>query len=156
MRQYVIGICKHIATLGPVGYLPIQGTLGTLCALPLLFGFRKLQTWLGVLDEGVLLVAAIFLVVWIINQALKRIHTHDPDEIILDEVVGFMVTMAFFPLTFQTLFWGFFYFRLFDIVKPLGIQSLENIGGGWGIVLDDLAAAMFARFAMAITFRLLL
>lgn len=156
MKKYVSWLCAHIATLGPVGYLPAPGTMGTLCALPLLVGLRNLQACLGYIDEGFLVVGSIFLAVWIINQALERIDGHDPSEIVLDEVIGFVVTMMFFPLNIYYLVLGFFYFRLVDITKPFGIHGLERIRGGWGIVLDDLAAALVARIALHVTFRFFL
>lgn len=156
MKHFTSWLCRHIATLGPVGYLPAPGTMGTLCALPVLVGLRKIQLYVGYIDEALLVVGCIFLAVWIIDRALERIGGHDPSEIVLDEVVGFIVTMMFFPLNVYHLVLGFFYFRLFDIAKPFGIQGLERIRGGWGIVLDDLAAALIARLALHITFKFFL
>ena len=156
MKNLTSWLCAYVATLGPVGYLPAPGTMGTLCALPLLGGLRKLQMHMGYIDESLLVVGSIFLAVWVIDQALEQIGAHDPSEIVLDEVVGFIVTMMFFPLKVPVLVIGFFYFRLFDIIKPFGIQGLESIRGGWGIVLDDLAAALVARLALHITLKFFL
>jgi phosphatidylglycerophosphatase A len=152
MKKSISWLCSQIATLGPVGYLPAPGTMGTLCALPVVVGLRKVQAYLGYFSGGLLALGCVLLAVWIINRALERIDGHDPSEIVLDEVVGFIVTMIFFPLNIYYLTLGFLYFRFFDIVKPLGIQHLERIGGAWGIVLDDVVAAFLAQLALVFTF----
>jgi phosphatidylglycerophosphatase A len=154
--KYISWLCRYIATLGPVGYLPMPGTMGTLCAIPLVIGLRKIQATLGFFDEAILVGLCVFVTVWIIDQALNYIDGYDPSEVVLDEVIGFVVTMMFFPLQIKYIILGFIYFRFFDITKPLGINSLQRIHGGWGIVLDDLAAALVARLALHITFTFLL
>lgn len=151
MKKIISLICSVIATLGPVGYLPMPGTMGTLCTLPLLVGLRRLQEWIGFIDEGIFVLLCVFAAVWVIDKALMHIDGYDPSEIVLDEVIGFIVTMIFFPLNVYTVIFGFLYFRFFDIVKPLGIYNLQHIPGSWGIVLDDLAAAVFARMALHVT-----
>jgi phosphatidylglycerophosphatase A len=72
---------------------------------------------------------------------------------VIDEMVGFLITLLWLPLNFLTLCLGFFLFRLFDIVKPPPISTVEKrLHGGWGIVLDDVLAGIFAN----VTLRLLL
>lgn len=157
ISKIIAWLCTQIATLGPIGYLPAPGTMGTLCAIPLLVWLRRIETYIPRIDEGVILALLIFVSVWIINRALVRFDEVDPSEIILDEVMGFFVTMLFMPMGVLALVLGFVYFRFFDIFKPFYfIQRLETIGGGWGIMLDDLAAALCARICMDLTFLLLL
>ena len=153
MKSIETKICKFIVTLGPVGSLPAPGTMGTLCALPLLLGVRHLRAMSGFLDEGVIVGILVFAVVWLIDKALVEFDNddNDPSEIVIDEVIGFFVTMLFLPLNIVTVVLAFIYFRFFDIVKPFGIERLENIEGGWGIVLDDIAAAIYARIFLDIT-----
>lgn len=68
----------------------------------------------------------------------------DPNEVVVDEVAGASISLLFYPFRFsiEGIILLFFLFRFFDIVKPFGIRKLENIKGGFGIVLDDLAAGI--------------
>lgn len=66
----------------------------------------------------------------------------DPKRVVIDEWVGVWVTVAFLPTTWAWLLAGFLLFRLLDILKPLGIRKLEKIHGGFGIMLDDIAAGV--------------
>ena len=150
-KKILTWCCKQIATLGPVGYLPAAGTFGTLCAVPLLVGLRYLETYVRYIDEGMIVGFLIVLSVWIVNKALICFAEQDPSEIVLDEVMGFFVVMLFMPLQPLVLVMGFAYFRFFDILKPFGIERFERIGGGWGVVLDDITAAVFARMLLEVT-----
>jgi len=72
----------------------------------------------------------------------------DPQFVVIDEVLGQWLTFLFVPLTWKTLLAGFILFRGFDIVKPPPIRQLEKLPGGTGIVLDDVAAGVFALAVM--------
>lgn len=147
-------ICKYIATLGPVGYLPAPGTMGTLCAFPLVYFFAYLSWRLPVyFDVGFVVALFILASIWIIGQALPLMHEDDPSEIVLDEVVGFVLTLYMMPLNWVSLIFGFTLFRFFDIIKPFGITYIERIRGAFGIVCDDIAAAVMARLALALVFK---
>ena len=150
-------ICRHVATLGPIGYLPMPGTCGSLCAVPLFYFVRQVacSTWWFNERWFVLLFAAAAW--WIINRALRTYewHEHDPQEIVLDEVAGFCVVMVGQPWSLVTVALGFLYFRFFDIVKPLGLGSLERLPGALGVLGDDLAAGLLAHLALSWTLGLL-
>src|SRR5471030_970826 len=114
--KIITWICSHIATLGPIGYLPAPGTMGTLCAIPLLVGLRYCEGFVPFLDEGVIVAFLVCGSVWIINKALIRfneieVDVHDPAEIILDEIIGFFVVMLFMPLRLNVILVGFVFFR---------------------------------------------
>lgn len=151
MTMIISRVCRFVATLGPVGYLPIPGTMGTLCAIPLFILMRDYLGRLPFFDERLFVALFLLAAVWVINRALVGMHEHDPSEIVLDEVLGFFVLMMDERLSVPLIVIGFLYFRFFDIVKPLGIDRLESIGGGWGIVLDDVLAAIYARILLDIT-----
>lgn len=154
--SFIALVCKCIATLGPIGYLPAPGTMGTLCAFPVVIGFRWLALRLpSFIDQGILLALCIGLSVWIVSVALPLFHESDPSEIVLDEVAGFVFTLYLFPLTPQIVCMAFVLFRFFDIVKPLGITCIESISGVWGIMLDDLAAALMARIVLSIILKIM-
>ncbi len=86
---------------------------------------------------------------------LEKIHGEDPSLVVIDEVAGMLVT--YFALNAGMLGWvaGFFWFRFFDILKPFGVRKLEKLGGGLGIMVDDLGAGVLAAIATQITARLL-
>jgi len=70
--------------------------------------------------------------------------TKDPSIVVIDEVAGQFVTFLFVPLSLPWLIAGFFVFRLFDIVKPFPARQIEALPEGWGIMLDDLVAGLYA------------
>lgn len=67
---------------------------------------------------------------------------HDPKRGVIDEWVGVWVTVLFLPVTWPWMIAGFFVFRAFDILKPLGVRRIEAWPGGWGIMFDDIAAGV--------------
>lgn len=76
---------------------------------------------------------------------------HDSSKIVIDEVIGFLVTMTWMPLTWQAFLAGFLLFRLLDIVKPFPISLLDRkIPGGVGVVVDDVAAGLIANIVLQI------
>ncbi len=81
----------------------------------------------------------------------------DPQFVVIDEVAGQLIALIAVPLAWQTFLAGLILFRAFDIVKPPPVRQLERLPGGTGIVLDDVAAGIFALIAMHLLlhFRLL-
>jgi len=137
-------LCKYIATLGPVGYLPAPGTMGTLATLPLVYFLSSLF----IFDQCLFILLFTCISYFIIKNALQYFLVTDPSEIILDEVVGCLITFIGINFSWQSLFAGFVLFRLFDILKPFGIQRLEKIPGACGILLDDCAAGLLANIIL--------
>jgi len=122
------------------------GTFGTLVAVPLVLLLADLSL-LGYL----LLTAAFFLLgIWLCGRTAQDLGEHDHGGIVWDEIVGYMITMLALllikePLAWQWLLLGFLLFRFFDIVKPWPIRWVDQrVGGGFGIMLDDLIAGVFA------------
>jgi phosphatidylglycerophosphatase A len=136
------------ATLGPLGRkLPAPGTWGSLAGL---LYFTVAFAQLGLI--GHLLLAALggYLAVAFCGEAEVRLSERDPGMIVLDEVaamplvfLGWKMLLVVWP-PWAILIAGFLLFRLFDIVKPLGIKRLQALPGGWGVVADDVAAAVAA------------
>lgn len=122
-----------------VGLIPFTpGTLGSLLGLAII----GLVFWNGYLY------AAVFILILIAGYwAVSRLdlsQNKDPQFVVVDEVLGMMVTLAGVPLNFTTILLGFLFFRLFDIVKPFPLRRLERIKGFWGITCDDLGAGVYA------------
>jgi phosphatidylglycerophosphatase A len=83
--------------------------------------------------------------VWICQYAADKLGVHDFGGIVWDEIAGYLVTMLFVPFSWAAVLIGFLLFRLFDIFKPWPICILDQeLGGGLGIMLDDLLAGLFS------------
>ena len=133
---------RLLATLGHLGYAPIApGTIGSLAAaLAFLFLPTYLPTFWFLSGLTFLFVIA----VWSAGQMADSRHA-DPSEVIIDEVVGMAVTVAFLPLTVHAIGTGFVLFRILDVVKPFPARQAEKLPGGWGIVMDDVIAGIYAN-----------
>ncbi len=72
----------------------------------------------------------------------------DSYRVVVDEIAGMCLSLLFIPIGLKSLLAGLFLFRLFDILKPLGIRRLEKLGGGWGVMLDDLLAGLYTNLLL--------
>jgi phosphatidylglycerophosphatase A len=89
--------------------------------------------------------------IWICGESARRIGVHDHGGIVWDEICGMYVTLLLAPPTLLGYALAFGLFRVFDIVKPWPIRDLDHrLGGGLGIMLDDLAAAVYALILLAL------
>jgi phosphatidylglycerophosphatase A len=140
-----------LATGLGAGFSPIApGTAGTIFpALPLAWLLQGIGLWAVLLSAG-----ALFLAGWWAAGASERIFEHrDPQAVVIDEVVGFLLTVAGLPPRWQVLLSGFLIFRVVDVVKPWPAGLIDRrVPGGLGIMLDDVAAALYARAALALLF----
>jgi phosphatidylglycerophosphatase A len=128
-----------------VGLIPVaQGTFGTLAAIPLALALARLAPIAG----AYLLFFFILLSIWVSTRSADALEKEDPAEIVIDEAAGFLLTLFLLPATAFNLCLGFILFRLFDILKPYPIRRLEKIGGGAGIVLDDLLAGVYGNVCL--------
>jgi phosphatidylglycerophosphatase A len=128
------------------GMTPLApGTAGTVVAIPLYLLMQPLA-----LMPYLAVVALLFLVgIPICAHTANRLGVHDHPGIVWDEIVGYLVTMAFAPAGWLWVAAGFVLFRLFDIVKPWPIRWCDRkVHGGFGIMLDDLLAGVFAAAGM--------
>ena len=83
--------------------------------------------------------------IWLCDITCRDAEVHDHGAIVWDEIVGLLVTMAFVPFSWSALLLGFLLFRFFDILKPWPIKVLDRrVGGGFGVMVDDLLAGLFA------------
>ena len=124
------------------GLLPrAPGTAGTVAAIPLYLVMQSLA-----LPVYVSLVAVLFLLgIPICAHTAKRLGVHDHPGIVWDEIVGYLVTMTFAPTGWLWVLAGFVLFRFFDVLKPWPIRWLDKkVGGGFGIMVDDLLAGIAA------------
>ena len=131
-----------------VGYSPVvPGTLGTLVAVPVYLLLSRIPPPLYELT----LLAFFFFGTWLSDHAGRYFGNKDDQRIVIDEIMGFLVTMLWIPKTGLTILMGFLIFRFFDIVKPFPIRIVENkFKGGWGVVLDDVLAGIYANLCLQI------
>jgi phosphatidylglycerophosphatase A len=92
---------------------------------------------------GLVLVGCVAGGIWTSEKAAHLYGQHDPPCVVIDEIAGMLLTYFSLPVAWLPVLTGFVFFRVFDIVKP--IPQLERLPGGWGIMLDDLCAGVFAH-----------
>lgn len=121
------------------------GTAGTLAAIPVFWLMAPLQLglYLGI-------VVLLFIVgIYLCQKTTDKLGAHDHSAIVWDEVVGYLLTMIAVPFDWRWVIVGFFLFRLFDVWKPWPVRLLDrHVGGGLGIMLDDVGAAVYAALSL--------
>jgi phosphatidylglycerophosphatase A len=140
-------LLKHIATLGPIGYLPVApGTWGSLAAL-LIYSFLKPSVSIHALF--VLLIIPVGVAA---SSYAERAFGHkDSRHIVIDEACGFLVSVLFIPFSIGYVFAAFFLFRVFDILKPFPIRKIETtFSDGLGVMADDIVAGIYANIVLQI------
>jgi phosphatidylglycerophosphatase A len=139
----------HLLAFGlGLGLSPVApGTVGTL--LGIVIAWLTLDLALNV--QIGLAVALVLAGIWICGNSSRRIGAHDPGGIVWDEIAAMYIVLLFAPATISAWILAFVLFRVFDIVKPWPIRELDHsIGGGLGIMLDDLVAALYAVILLAL------
>jgi len=141
---------RHLLSLGfGSGLAPkAPGTFGTLAAIP----FYLLMAWyLSDLTYIAITVITFLVGIYLCQVTTNALEVDDHPAIVWDEFVGFFITMLFVPLNLTTVVLGFFFFRIFDILKPWPISVIDSrIKGGLGVMLDDVLAGGFALATMHI------
>jgi len=135
-----------IATCGYLGYVPVApGTFGSAAGLVVFAAVR----WSGSPALELAVIVLLFAVgVWSACAAERHFGGVDPAPVILDEVVGMLITLAFLPVNITGAVVGFLLFRLFDVVKPWPANRLEAVHGGLGVMADDAMAGVYGNVAM--------
>jgi phosphatidylglycerophosphatase A len=140
--------------MGGAGYFPLApGTAGSLVGVALVVGLARLPlgraALIAVLAAASLAIFA--LGVWAAGEAEEFFGRTDPGQVVVDEVVGQMLTFLLLPhATWKWLLAGFLLFRVFDIVKPFPARQAERISRGWGIMLDDVVAGLYGMAVLAV------
>lgn len=136
-----------IATGAYSGYSPFApGTAGTVVAIPLYL----LISGLPPLFFAAVVLLLLPLSFWSAGIAEEIFGSKDSSQIVIDEIIGFLVTMFLVPFGLPYIIAGFFLFRFFDIIKPYPVSAMEKLGGGVGVVLDDVVAGVYANIVLQI------
>lgn len=142
------GLAVFIATFGYVGFFPIApGTAGSLAGLALYALVRRAGT---PAVELVSIVAVLAIGIWASTATERALARKDPGPVVIDEVLGMLITLAFLPLSLWGILTGFLIFRLFDVIKPFPAGRLEHLPAGLGIMADDAMAGVYAHLVLRI------
>ena len=142
-------VAVALATAGYAGFFPFApGTVGSAVGVAVWAAARAAGATPVV--EALLVVTLLVVGAVAASEAERRLGTTDPGPVVIDEVMGQCVALIAAPLTWNTALLGFLLFRAFDIVKPPPARQLERAHGGWGIMLDDLAAGAYAAIVLRI------
>jgi len=141
MRQ--LGL--FIATCGYVGYVPVApGTFGSAVGLAAYAGLQAI----GSPALEIAVIVLLFAVgVWSATIAEQQLGV-DPGPVVMDEVVGMLITLALIPTTPLGAFVGFLVFRVLDVVKPPPAARFEHLHGGLGVMSDDVMAGIYGNVLM--------
>jgi phosphatidylglycerophosphatase A len=149
----VTRVAVFLATVGYCGYFPIApGTVGSAAGLVVYL----LVWWTqSPLVEIALIAAAFAAGTWAATHAERYFGGIDPGPVVIDEVLGMLVTLAFIPAGWSAMLAGFVLFRVFDVIKPYPADRLEKFHGGFGIMADDAMAGVYANLALRLLMWLL-
>jgi phosphatidylglycerophosphatase A len=135
-----------LATCGYIGYVPIApGTFGSAAGLAVFTLVRTSGSSLVELGTVVMLFAV---GVWSATEAEHHFGGIDPAPIVIDEVVGMLITLALLPVNVTGAIAGFFVFRALDVIKPWPSGRFERLPGGLGVMADDGMAALYGNGIM--------
>ncbi len=132
---------KFLACGFGLGLAPVApGTFGTLAGVPICLLCSSLSWFWRLL----VVLALTVLSIYVSGRAEEIYQKKDDQRIVIDEIIGLQVTMLPVTVTAFHLFAGFILFRIFDILKPFPLKKIQNLPGGWGVVMDDVGAGVYA------------
>jgi phosphatidylglycerophosphatase A len=136
------------------GYFPrLPGTVGTLVAIPFSLALNRVAVShfpLAIL----IMIGSILCAIWLSTKGAAILKQKDPQYIVIDEIVGFLVANFVAPPRFIALLWSFLLFRFFDITKLFPINRLEQLPRGAGIVLDDVMAGLYTLISLRLLLKM--
>ena len=131
------GFGSGLSTVAPGTLGTLVGVLICLLCLPMPWTFRLL-----------FVLALLVLSIYVADKAEKIYQKKDDQRIVIDEIIGLQITMLPVPINILNLCTAFVLFRIFDIWKPFPVKNLQGLPGGWGVVIDDVAAGIYAGAIM--------
>jgi phosphatidylglycerophosphatase A len=140
-----------IATVLGVGYAPFApGTFGSAAGLVV---WRLLPA--STVVQAIAIVVIFFAGSWGGSVAERHFGRTDPGQVVIDEVMGMLITLFLNPVGWKGAVAGFLLFRIFDVIKPYPADRLEKLHGGFGVMADDGMAAIYANFGLRLGLYLL-
>jgi len=139
-------LAVFLSTFGYVGYAPVApGTFGSAAGLVLFFAIRSTGS-IAVELGAIVVLSAIG--IWAGTVTEHHFGANDPGPIVLDEVVGMLITLCLLPVNAMGAIAGFLVFRILDIVKPFPSAQFEKLPGGLGVMADDGMAAIYSNLVL--------
>lgn len=142
-------IHRLISTCLGLGYIPKGGgTVAAVCCCIVWY-----FAWAGVHPHfwAQVLVTILILLIGVYSAGkMEAFWGKDSYRIVIDEVAGMCLTLLFIPVCWQYIVVGLVLFRFFDIAKPLYIRKMEQISGGWGVMMDDMLAGLYANLLLQV------
>ena len=133
-----------IATSLGVGYVPFApGTFGSLAGLAL-WAILPSSPWAALIAIVIVFVVG----AWSAGVTERHFGSTDPGPVVIDEVLGMLITLFLVPVGWPGVAIGFLLFRAFDVIKPFPADRLERLHGGIGVMADDAMAAVYANLAL--------
>lgn len=147
-------LVTFLATAAYLGYVPaIPGTAGAL--LGLLIAWMLAPLWIKSPAAFLMLYGVVFAGACLVAGAAEHQYgERDSSKIVIDEVLGMIAAICFNPTGWGPMLGAFALFRLFDIVKPWPASYFDRMSGGGGVMLDDLAAGIYANLVLQVVRRL--
>ena len=139
-------LALFISTFGYVGYAPFApGTFGSAAGLAVFYAVRASGS---TLVEIAVIVALFAIGIWAGTVAEHHFGGIDPGPIVIDEVVGMLITLFMLPVNPTGAMVGFVVFRILDVIKPFPSARFEKLPGGLGVMADDGMAALYGNLVM--------
>jgi phosphatidylglycerophosphatase A len=146
-------LAYFIATAGFVGRFPIApGTAGSVAGL---FVYAMIRLVDGPRLEAIMLVLTFVLGTWAATVTERFLGGKDPGPVVVDEVLGMLITLAFLDVNVAGAIVGFMLFRVADVVKPFPSNRFEALPGGFGVMMDDAMAAVYSHVVLRVMVMLL-
>ena len=142
MRRLAVFVCSF----GYIGFFPIApGTVGSVAGVLLYLACREL----GILSFELPIIFVLFAAgVAFTKSCEEDLRCVDPGPIVIDEVMGMLITLFMIPVGWGGLLLGFLLFRALDVVKPFPARQLERLHGGLGVMADDAMAAVYGNLLL--------
>ncbi|MCX7677911.1 MAG: phosphatidylglycerophosphatase A [Spirochaetes bacterium] len=138
-------------TAAYVGYFPIApGTAGTVLAMAIYFFEYRLCGYFSWIVNAIVVILFAWPAMKMGDVGEAYFGKKDPPQVVLDEVLGYWISVLFWPFNWKTALIAFVLFRMFDMIKPPPIRKLEEREGGFGIMIDDYIAGIYTNLTMAI------
>lgn len=142
---------KAVVSVFFIGYLPlIPGTFGSLAGVGLFYLVGQSNSFVYFLS----LVIVILLGLSLSGGAEKLFNKKDPSRVVIDEVAGMLIALAFMPLDLRIIVLGFILFRIFDTIKPYPADKIQNLHGAVGIMADDIIAGIYTNIVLQVVLNL--
>lgn len=147
-RPLVRSVALVLGTGAGVGYIPFApGTFGSAVGLVLYAALRfGGQPWLELVAIPIIYLTG----VWAATVAERHFGHDDPGPVVIDEIFGMLLTLTLLPVGWTGALVGFVLFRIFDVLKPPPCRRAETLPGGWGVMTDDLFAALYAHVGLRV------